>query len=115
MPAKLSADSTRQAMGEPSGTNVQPNDKLEGCSMKDQSSEPERRYVDRQNDQSSFGMNRYLNDANPFEKFALGQELGQDTPVAPRNRKRAIKGYIKAWEVKFENATRKNEEEQRKV
>lgn len=111
MHANLSADSMGQAMGERSGTNVQPNDKLEGCSMKDQSSVPERRHVDRQNDQPSFGVKRYLNDANPFDNFALGQ----DTSVAPRNRKRAMKEYIEAWDVQFENATRKNEEEERKV
>ena len=111
MRANLSADSTIQAMGQRSGTNVEPNDKLDGCSMKDQSSVPERRHVDRQNDQSSFGLKRYLNDANPFDKFALGQ----DTSVAPRNRKRAMKGYIEAWDVQFENATRKDEEEERKV
>lgn len=104
-------DSLGQVMGERSGTNVPPNDKLEGCSMTDKSSVQERRHFDKQTDQPSFGMKRYLNDANTSETFALGQERS----AAPRERKRAMKAYIEAWDVQFENASRRNEAEEIEV
>lgn len=111
MRADLSTDSMGQAMGERFGTNIQPNDKLEGCSTKDQSSVLERRHLNRQTDQLSFGLKRYLNDANPFDTFALGQ----GTSTTTRNRKRAMKSYIEAWEVQFEEATREDETAERNV
>lgn len=111
MRANLSADSRGQDMGERSGTKVEPNNKLEGCSMKDQLSVPERRHPDNQNDNSSFSMKRYLNDAiDPFNAFALRQ----DSSAAPGSRT-AMDAYSRAWDVQFEEATRRNEAAERSV
>lgn len=106
MRANLSADSRGQDMGERSGTKVEPNNKLEGCSMKDQLSVPERRHPDNQNDHSSFSLKRYLNDAiDPFNAFALRQ----NSSAAPMN------AYTRAWDVQFEEATRRYEVAERRV
>lgn len=89
-------------MGERSGTNVQPNNKLEGCSMIDQPSALERRHPDKQNKHSSFTMKRYLDDAiNPFNALAPRQE----SSPAPRSRA-AMEAYTKAWDLQFEEARR---------
>lgn len=95
-------------MGERSSTNGQPNNKPEGYSMKDQSSG---RPTDKQNDHSSFSMKRSLNDAiNPFNTIALGQ---YSTAAPPGSA--AMEAYIRAWDVQFEEATRRNEAAERSV
>lgn len=111
MRPNLSADSRGEVIGERSGANVEPNKKLESCSANDQSSVPERRHSDKHNDHPSFTMRRYLNDAiNPFNAFALRQ----DSSAAPSSRT-AMETYTRAWEVEFEEATRKNEATERSV
>lgn len=98
-------------MEERSGTNVQPNHMLEGRSMKDQSSVLKRRHPDKQNDDSTFATKRYLDDAiNPFSAFSLrhGGSAG------PRSRK-TMEAYIRAWDVQFGEATRRNEAAERSV
>lgn len=111
MRANLSADSSGQVIGERSGTNVEPSYKLEDCSTKDLSRVLQRRQIYRQSDQLPFVMERYLNDVNPFDTFALGH----DTSATPRNRGRAMKAYIEAWDVQFQEATLKNNTVERKV
>lgn len=111
MRANLSADSGGKVIGESSGTNGQPSNKLEGCSMKDQPSALERRQPDKQNNHFSFAMKRYLDDAiNPFNAFAPRQE----SSPAPRSRS-AMEAYTRAWDLRFEEATRRNEGAERSV
>lgn len=96
-------------MGEGSGTNVKANIKLEGCSMKDPPSALERQNPDKQDKESSFALKRYLADAiNPFNAFSPRQE----SSPAPRIGS-AMEAYIRAWDLQFQEATRRNGEAER--
>lgn len=100
-----------KVMGEGSGTDVKPNIKLEGCSMKDQPSALERQHHDKQDKDSSFALKRYLADAiNPFNALSPRQE----SSPAPRSRT-AMEAYIRAWDLQFQEATRSNGEAERSV
>lgn len=104
MRGNISADSKEKVMGERSGTNAQPNKTLEGCSTKDQPSALERQHPDKQDKHSSFAMKRYLDDAiDPFNALAPKQE----SSLAPRSGE-AMEAYIRAWELQFQEATRRN-------
>lgn len=51
-------------------------------------------------------MMRYLRDANASEAFAVGG----DESMAASNKEIAIKGNLKAWEVRFEELSTKRDE-----
>lgn len=104
MRANLSADSKGKVMGERADTNVQRRNTLEGCSMKDQLSALERQHPDKQDKNSSFAMKRYLGDAiNPFNALAPRQECSP----APGSRT-TMEAYTRAWDLQFQEATRRN-------
>lgn len=98
-------------MGEGSSKNIQPNIKLEGCSMKDQPSALDSQHPDKQDKIPSFAMKRYLADAiNPFNVYSPRQE----SSPAPRSRT-AMEAYTRAWDLQFQEETRRNEEAERSV
>lgn len=98
-------------MGDGSDTNTQRNIKLEGSSIKEQPSALDSQHPDRQDKNSSFAMKRYLADAiNPFNAYSPRQE----SSPAPRSRT-AMEAYTRAWDLKFQEATRRNEEAESSV
>lgn len=106
MHMNLSTDSLKRFLPELSSPESRKECKVAKAITKETLNELERQQSTRQTNKHGSEMMRYLRDANASEAFAVGG----DESMAASNKEIAIKGNLKAWEVRFEELSTKRDE-----
>lgn len=103
MHMNISTDSLKHFSPELSGSESQKEYKLVTGITKETLNELERQQLPRRTNTHSSEIMRYLQDANASEAFAVG---GNES-MAASNKEIAMKGILKAWDVRFEELSMK--------